>query len=73
MYDKKSKVMFRKPVTVIADSVTFIKEINKFEVTTDRGKSLIDPADIILIENINIPIEVYQSDVRPEEVDSRDR
>lgn len=68
MYEKKSKVMFRKPVTVIADEVNFIPNINKFEVVTDRGKSLIDPSDIILIENINIPIEVYQSDVRPEEV-----
>lgn len=65
-YEKKSKVQYRKPVTIIGD-VNFIPEINKFEVITDRGKSLIDPADIIIIENINIPVEVYQSDVRPEE------
>jgi len=59
---KKCKVQFRKPVTVNG-IVLYIEKVGKFQVTTDRGVSLIDPQDIIMIEELLFGYERHESEV----------
>lgn len=58
---KRCKVQFRKPVTVTG-IVSYNEDINKFQIVTDRGTSLIDPQDIIMIEEALYP-ERHESEV----------
>ena len=64
---KDCKVQFRKPVTVNG-RVFYLAEINKFQVVTFRGVSLIDPADIIMIEENRGGYEHHVSDMTETEV-----
>lgn len=59
---KRCKVQYRKPVTVNG-TVTFIEDICKFRVVSEKGTSLIDPKDIIIIEEISTSLERHQSEV----------
>ena len=64
---KECKVQFRKPVTV-SGTVVFLEDICKFQITTKRGVSLIDPRDIILIEELSCGgYERHESGVMPNE------
>jgi len=59
---RECKVQFRKPVT-ISGSVSYIEAVNKFQVRTDRGTSLLDPKDIIMIEELAQRFERHESEV----------
>jgi len=64
---KECKVQYRKPVT-ITGRVIFLEDIHKFQVTTRRGVSLIDPQDIMIIEELaGSGWERHESEVMPSE------